>query len=829
MGFFEDMLLAGAASSDPGQSIRQLQQKAAQDRQLRKQQFRDIEQVKADQERIAKNRSSAEASAFEPLESPWQVAAKLAQAGVSAFKESKLNNESKAVQSDFTKQWESLNNGGLSTEKVDVKPNGPVVDTKTTQGSLSPDFVTAGLVQRGLPEHVAQGVVANLKDESGLNPGINEANPLVKGSRGGFGLAQWTGPRRREIEAYAKERGANVADPNVQLDFLVHELGTSEKKAGDKLLASKNANEAAQTFLTGFLRPAQEHQNSRSAKYARALANPDKPYVDPVRVAPREQQMAMALNGKPVPSNLPARTQLDYGPGSEQGDMGFAVDAAGRDLNPAPDQSKPVTDPRFPLNQETLDNLMKADRVPTEIDVPVPVEGAPQAPDARRPGSPVGPRGGQGYVPDQLDQLAPAEQGDGQPPAGMMSPIPTGRPSNDQVPVWDQLAQAGLQNESQLEGGVPVWARGNQNFPAAPGAEQNAFPAAPAAPEQRQASPAATQGAAISDRINQLYALYRHPGATDRDREIIGMQVKKLEAEQKKIEEANAPVVDEWTRLNDTTAFNKRTGETKNLVGKNEANPDAPFRFKGNSTEAQALNGLMDSGSLTPDQAQQLAAGKTITDPATGAVTFLTPKGVFQQPQGSQAPVPMGTEGQKEAAAAAPVPTGNGGIIPLTGARPDKLTETQGKAATFTDRLLESDPIIDRLGNVGTDYKQQGLASVPLAGNSLVSNDYQQLQQAQRNFLNAVLRKESGAVISDEEFANGAKQYFPQPGDSPETIAQKSANRKTAISGMQREAGHSYKPASAPSSGGPKAGSVEDGYRFKGGDPADPSNWEEVR
>ena len=38
-------------------------------------------------------------------------------------------------------------------------------------------------------EHVADGFVMNFKDESGLNPGINEQNPIVPGSRGGFGLA----------------------------------------------------------------------------------------------------------------------------------------------------------------------------------------------------------------------------------------------------------------------------------------------------------------------------------------------------------------------------------------------------------------------------------------------------------------------------------------------------------------------------------------------------------------------------------------------------------------------------------------------------------------
>ncbi len=47
--------------------------------------------------------------------------------------------------------------------------------------------------------------VMNFKDESGLDPGINEANPIVPGSRGGYGLYQLTGPRRKAYEAFAQQ------------------------------------------------------------------------------------------------------------------------------------------------------------------------------------------------------------------------------------------------------------------------------------------------------------------------------------------------------------------------------------------------------------------------------------------------------------------------------------------------------------------------------------------------------------------------------------------------------------------------------------------------
>jgi hypothetical protein len=74
----------------------------------------------------------------------------------------------------------------------------------------------------------------------------------------------------------------------------------------------------------------------------------------------------------------------------------------------------------------------------------------------------------------------------------------------------------------------------------------------------------------------------------------------------------------------------------------------------------------------------------------------------------------------------------------------------------------------------------------------MLSSNQQAVEQAQRNFVNAVLRQESGAVISDAEFENAKKQYFPQPGDDKKVIEQKRANRKAAIVGFKRIAGKAW-------------------------------------
>ena len=127
--------------------------------------------------------------------------------------------------------------------------------------------IRAGLIQRGMPEHIADAFIMNMQDESGLRTDINERNPIVPGSRGGFGLAQWTGPRRRALEAFAAERGVPVSDKNLQLDFLMQELQGPEARAGQRIMSAQDTPTAAAAILNDFLRPAEQHRAEREARY----------------------------------------------------------------------------------------------------------------------------------------------------------------------------------------------------------------------------------------------------------------------------------------------------------------------------------------------------------------------------------------------------------------------------------------------------------------------------------------------------------------------------------------------------------------------------------
>ena len=79
-------------------------------------------------------------------------------------------------------------------------------------------------------------------------------------------------------------------------------------------------------------------------------------------------------------------------------------------------------------------------------------------------------------------------------------------------------------------------------------------------------------------------------------------------------------------------------------------------------------------------------------------------------------------------------------------------------------------------------------------GYNVRSPDFQRLDQAKRAFINASLRRESGAAIQRSEFENANLQYFPMPGDSPEVLRQKAENRKLVIQGMITQAGRAYQP-----------------------------------
>lgn len=144
-----------------------------------------------------------------------------------------------------------------------------------------------------------------------------------------------------------------------------------------------------------------------------------------------------------------------------------------------------------------------------------------------------------------------------------------------------------------------------------------------------------------------------------------------------------------------------------------------------------------------------------------------------------------------------------------------KITAEQWKAGGFAARMADADAIIGSLQDVGTSRGSQ-IQMGKFYPSELMGSDVKKVDQAQRNFINAVLRRESGAAISPEEFQNARMQYFPQPGDDADQLAQKAQNRQRVIQSFALEGGNAYQqivgqnPIATPAA--PKAATGKPSY-----------------
>ena len=224
--------------------------------------------------------------------------------------------------------------------------------------------------------------------------------------------------------------------------------------------------------------------------------------------------------------------------------------------------------------------------------------------------------------------------------------------------------------------------------------------------------------------------------------------------------------------------------------------------------------------------------GYTLQTNENGAVVGVNTKTLQAFPvtmgAGAGAPAAPGAAMVAPAVAGAAAPVASAVVgAPLMGPRKDKdLTESQGAATAYGMRMKESHDLLKDLENKGVANTGRISGAVggvlgltPFIGDKLegvsgsvfnvlpgilagLSPEQQQVQQARINFITAVLRKESGAVIGPSEFITAEKMYFPRPGDDKTLVGQKQKTRETAIRTMEVQAGSGAKnirnPASDP-------------------------------
>lgn len=114
----------------------------------------------------------------------------------------------------------------------------------------------------------------------------------------------------------------------------------------------------------------------------------------------------------------------------------------------------------------------------------------------------------------------------------------------------------------------------------------------------------------------------------------------------------------------------------------------------------------------------------------------------------------------------------------------------QSQAAGYANRMTQAEDILSSTQAAGydpTNLQDIYGGAVPGVGGFLTTPEGKLYKQAQEDWVRAKLRKESGAVIGADEMADEIKTYFPQPGDTPEVIAQKERARKIATNNLIQE------------------------------------------
>jgi hypothetical protein len=124
-------------------------------------------------------------------------------------------------------------------------------------GNVDPKYLMDGLMKRGYTPQAAAGMVGNAAQESGFKTGA------IGDGGAAMGLWQWNGPRKKALVNFAMDKGQDPASPDLQMDFLHYELGTSYKKTQKLINAMKDPAHAALVFSNTFERPSPKYANNK--------------------------------------------------------------------------------------------------------------------------------------------------------------------------------------------------------------------------------------------------------------------------------------------------------------------------------------------------------------------------------------------------------------------------------------------------------------------------------------------------------------------------------------------------------------------------------------
>jgi hypothetical protein len=697
-----------------------------------------------------------EGSNYSPVQHWTQGLARVAQALVGGYQERQANDAEKANAAESASLLTGLlgGAGGAPAAMTAAAASAPSESTADPAAAVAkapadllPRFAQAE-AQYGLPKNF---LAQTARIESNFNPAAANPNSsarglfqFVKGTAKDYGLTNPLDPIA-STDAAARLAADNKAtltralgrEPTAGELYLAHQQGGG---GASKLLANPNAR-AVDIVGLDAVRLNGGNPNMTAAEFARRWTS---------KLAANEADM-------PAPGAMPAEAPAGQGgfvvpPGEQPAPAmtGATFDAITSGLPPAAPPAPAMTGQTFDAitsGEPPLDPVFRAEGVAQ------PWMGTtmqPQAPMVAQAPPPMPP-------PRPADLPAPgAVEAIGQMP-------PQAAPQPQMMPDLSNSPDGGAR---QLQ---VMAEQARQIQPAAPQAPANpqervtaafAGGGAPAAPQAAQSPAVAAVAQAVAQNPSDpLARALTSPYVNDATKKVaMALLVKRIEGDTQ----------GKWAeqRLEDGSIAqrNSRTGELKIV------RPGVdPLDREGKQLEIDAKRKALGETKPPPTLKVKQADGSEVTlewDAKAGTYVPLR--------------APLG------GAAVGPAPAN-----PF--ALPGKPTEAQSKDAGFAGRMVESHNLINQLEGVGVDKVQATLGALPLVGNALSSANKQKFEQAKRNFITSILRKESGAVIADSEFATEEKKYFPQVGDSPQVIEQKRAARELAIEGVLAGAGSGYK------------------------------------
>jgi hypothetical protein len=137
---------------------------------------------------------------------------------------------------------------------------------------------------------------------------------------------------------------------------------------------------------------------------------------------------------------------------------------------------------------------------------------------------------------------------------------------------------------------------------------------------------------------------------------------------------------------------------------------------------------------------------------------------------------------------------GGGGVGQAKEEKRKDPTEAERLSLGFAKRTESSNKMLNNLEDKFLN-KEGGFSpssQFAYAPERFKSSERKNYEAAQKDFIGSVLRKESGASISDEEFNREAEKFFPLPGDTEENIRFKQLLRNQAINNLKTSANIKY-------------------------------------